>query len=312
MLAVVVAGLILGFRGSIDLSPEVRLTLRSTWAAVRYVLEGSVFALIGLQLWAIVTEPDVGVVDLVVVSLAVLATVILIRPLWIFPINALLGRLRPPDRELPDAKSQMAVSWAGMRGVVSLAAAQTLPLDTPYRALLQTCTIAVIVGTLVVQGLTLPAVIRALHFPGDPRRDRLREKEAAARTANAAIGDLVERIIREESISDLRADRMRAWVRLRDLSDLDNYYQATSYELGAGSPADHLRFVARWRHDLVNAEREVFLRLRRSGELSEESMRDLEFRLDLEEALLDTRVDDATGHLEQLRVVRQDREDEPE
>ena len=89
-----------------------------------------------------------------------------------------------------------------MRGVVSLAAAQTLPLDTPYRPLLLTCTIAVIVGTLVVQGLTLPAVIRALHFPGDPRRDRLREKEAATRDANAAIADLVERIIREESIPE--------------------------------------------------------------------------------------------------------------
>ncbi len=312
VLAVVVAGLILGFRGSVDLDPEVRLTLRSTWAAVRYVLEGSVFALIGLQLWAIVTAPDVRLVDLVVVSLAVLATVILVRPLWIFLMHALLGRIGPPDSVLPDAKSLVAVSWAGMRGVVSLAAAQTLPLDTPYRPLLLTCTIAVIVGTLVVQGLTLPAVIKALHFPGDPRHDRIREKDAATHEANVAIAEQVERMIREESIPEMYAERMRAWVRLRDLSQLEDHHQVAGDALGDGTAADHLRFVARWRHELVNAEREVFLRLRGSGDLSEESLRDLEFRLDLEEALLDSRVDDATGHLEQLRVVRQDREDEPE
>jgi monovalent cation/hydrogen antiporter len=217
----------------------------------------------------------------------------------------------PVDRRLPDGKSIVAVSWAGMRGVVSLAAAQTLPLDTPFRPLLLTCTIAVIVGTLVVQGLTLPAVIRALRFPGDPARDRLREKGLAMREASTAIGDRVEQLIHAERIPKTQADRMRAWVRMREASQLSDGADRKTAAMLGDTPDDSLQAVVRWRHELVAAEREVFIRLRNAGDLSEEALRELEFRLDLEEALLDTRLDDATGHLEQLRVVRQDREDEP-
>ncbi len=99
-----------------------------------------------------------------------LATVILIRPVWIFLLAGLARLFRRPGT-FASWRPLVAVSWAGMRGVVSLAAAQTLPLDTPYRSLLLTCTIAVILGTLVLQGLSLPAVIRMLHLPGDPEAD---------------------------------------------------------------------------------------------------------------------------------------------
>jgi monovalent cation/hydrogen antiporter len=312
VLAVVVSGLILGFRGATDLQPEVRMTLRVTWATVRYMLEGTVFALIGLQLWAIITAPDVQPAQLLVVSLAVLLTVILIRPAWIFLMRGTRYLFRRKGL-LPDWQSIVAVSWAGMRGVVSLAAAQTLPLQTPYRSLLLTCTIAVIVGTLVLQGLSLPVVIRALHFPGDPMRDRIREKDAAIRQANKAIGERIETLIRDEHIAPAHADRIRTWVRARDLSEPDDGQAvAPDAQLGDGSPAVDPKAVGHWAHELMAAERQVFIRLRNSGDLSEESLRELEFRLDLEEAVLDSRVDDATGHLENLRVVRQDREDEPD
>ena len=186
MLAVVVTGLVLGYRAPYDLQPEVRLTLRATWSAIQYVLEGSVFALIGLQLWSIVTAPDIGRRPVLLISAAVLLTVILVRPIWIFLING-LGRLLRRPGAFTSWRPLAAISWAGMRGVVSLAAAQTLPLDTPFRALLLTCTIAVILGTLVVQGLSLPAVIKALRLPGDPDAD-LRRERADAR-AEAEPGD---------------------------------------------------------------------------------------------------------------------------
>ena len=185
VLAVVVSGLVLGFRAPFDLQPEVRLTMRATWNALQYVLEGSVFALIGLQLWAIVTAPDIGRVPVLLVSGAVLLTVILIRPIWIFSINAVARLLRRPG-SFPSWRPLAAVSWAGMRGVVSLAAAQTLPFATPYRSLLLTCTIAVILGTLVVQGLTLPAVIRA----ASARRSGLGPRAGTGRrTAGGQSGD---------------------------------------------------------------------------------------------------------------------------
>ena len=312
VLAVVVSGLILGFRGAVDLDPDVRLTLRSTWATVRYVLEGAGFrvdrpATVGDHHRA---QPAARRAHLRVAGRARDRDPHPTR-LWIFLMYALLARMIPVGRRLPDGKSIVAVSWAGMRGVVSLAAAQTLPLDTPYRPLLLTCTIAVIVGTLVVQGLTLPAVIRALRFPGDPARDRVREKGAAMREASTAIADRVEKLIHAEHIPKTQADRMRAWVRMREVSQLSDGADRETAAMLGDTPDQSLQAVVRWRHELVAAEREVFIRLRNAGDLSEVALRELEFRLDLEEALLDTRLDDATGHLEQLRVVRQDREDEP-
>jgi len=214
VLTVVVTGLVLGYRSPFDLPPEVRLTLGATWKALQYVLEGSVFALIGLQLWAIVTAPDIGRAPTLLISGMVLATVILIRPIWIFFMAGAAWVVRRPGpfRWRP----LIAVSWAGMRGVVSLAAAQTLPLDTPFRSLLLTCTIAVILGTLVLQGLSLPGVIRLLHLPGDPAADARRERAAARDEANLAIAARVEEVITSGDLPAQEAGRMRAWAANRD------------------------------------------------------------------------------------------------
>ena len=305
VLAVVVSGLVLGFRAPFDLQPEVRLTMRATWNALQYVLEGSVFALIGLQLWAIVTAPDIGRVPVLLVSGAVLLTVILIRPIWIFSINAVARLLRRPG-SFPSWRPLAAVSWAGMRGVVSLAAAQTLPFATPYRSLLLTCTIAVILGTLVVQGLTLPAVIRALHLPGDPVSDLARERAAAQQEANRAIAARVEQVVADEALPAREADQMRAWAASRDWRGLTE-----RLDRGGEDAGERLERISGWRHELVGIERDVFVAMRNSGRLSEEVLRELQYDLDLEEALLDRRMDDASGHLDQLRATRTDRGQAP-
>jgi len=305
VLTVVVTGLVLGFRSPSDLPPEVRLTDGATWNALRYVLEGSVFALIGLQLWAIVTAPDIGRVPTLTTAAAILATVILIRPAWIFLLAGLARLFR--RRAIAPWRPLVAVSWAGMRGVVSLAAAQTLPLDTPYRALLLTCTIAVILGTLVVQGLTLPAVIKFLRMPGDPVADNERERAAARLEANQAISQRVEEVIATESLPESQAHRMRAWAANRDWRGTTERLDNAGDDAGEGRDK-----LSNWRHELVGIERDVFITMRNSGRISEDVLRELQYDLDLEEALLDRRRQDAGGHLSQLTVVRDEPRDDPD
>ncbi len=302
VLAVVVAGLVLGFRSPVDLQPEVRLTMRATWNALQYVLEGAVFALIGLQLWGIVTAPDIGRAPVLLISGVVLLTVILIRPVWIFLLNG-IGRLLRRPGAFASWRPLVAVSWAGMRGVVSLAAAQTLPLATPYRPLLLTCTIAVILGTLVLQGLTLPAVIRLLHLPGDPDSDLAKERAQAQAEANRAIAARVEQVVADEDLPVEEAVQMRAWAASRNWRGLTERLDRRGDDAGA-----RLEKISDWRHELVGIERDVFVTMRNSGRLSEDVLRELEYDLDLEEALLDRRMDDATGHLDQLRAARVERD----
>ncbi len=293
-LAVVITGLILGFRAPYDLQPEVRLTLRATWASLQYVLEGSVFALIGLQLWTIVTAPDIGRRPVLVISATVLLTVIAIRPVWIV-LTGGVGRLLHRPRRFRSWRPHAAISWAGMRGVVSLAAAQTLPLATPYGSLLLTCTIAVILGTLVVQGLSLPSVIKALRLRGDPDADLRKEREAARAEAGRAINDAVEREIADGTLPQPEIDRMRAWVAFRD------WRRMADRKARAGAdPAAGIDRAARWNRDMVAIERDVFVRMRNDGRLSEDVLREVQYGLDLEEALLEQRIADANGHLDQF------------
>lgn len=300
VLTVVITGLVLGVREPVDLPPEVRLTDGATWNAVRYVLEGSVFALIGLQLWDIVTAPDIGRAPTLLTATAILATVIVIRPVWIFLLAA-LARLFGRRGMIGSFGPLVAVSWAGMRGVVSLAAAQTLPLNTPYRALLLTCTIAVILGTLVVQGLSLPMLIRLLHLPGDPAQETQRERAAARQEANQAIATRVEEAIRTEQLPEREAKMMRAWAASRDMRGLTERLDSAGVDA-----RERLDAISGWRHELVGIERDVFVTMRNSGRISEDVLRELQYDLDLEESLLDRRMDDASGHLSQITAARED------
>ena len=128
ILTVVVTGFVLGHRSPSEVPASVRLTENATWAALRFLLEGAVFALIGLQLRGIFASLDTGEGSVFLVIGAVLLAVVVSRPMWISLIHVLsrLGRRTSPITWPGVA----AVSWAGMRGVVSLAAAQTLPLNT--------------------------------------------------------------------------------------------------------------------------------------------------------------------------------------
>ncbi len=296
VLVVVVTGLVLGYRSPIEVPASVRLTETATWAALRFALEGVVFALIGLQLRGIVASLDTGDGVVFLAVGAVLLTVIVSRPIWLAVIHLVskLGR----STEVVGWTGVAALSWAGMRGVVSLAAAQTLPMDTPYRSLLLVCTIAVIIGTLVVQGLTLPWVIRRLGIAEDHRADDQAERAKAHAEVSSAIESQVDTMVDDGKLSERQAELMRKWAGLRDWRNWDDGDQ--SREFGR-----RLSVLTDWRRSLLGVERTVIVSMRNRGELTEDVLREMQHDLDLEEALLERRGDAVDGHLAELPAEQQ-------
>ncbi|GIG30268.1 cation:proton antiporter [Cellulomonas marina] len=210
VLAVVAAGLYLGHQ-SPRAGYATRLYQGPLWSTVDLLLEAFTFALIGMQLpWLVrdLVASDQGLGHGVLVSAATAATVVLVRPLYVYATRRfddlrLPGSHRPPGDALTRRESAV-VSWAGMRGVVTLAAAAAIPqtiddADFPERATLQLAAYAVAIGTLLLQGLTLPAVIRRLRV-GSEREERAdAAQEAAARRAA------------QEAVEQVLADQRPVW-----------------------------------------------------------------------------------------------------
>ena len=178
VLAVVVAGLFLGHRAERFQSPMSRLLERGNWSTVQFVLENTVFFLVGLQARTIlddVADSDLTVATIVGGTMAVFVAVIAMRMTWVFAAVLLPGVMRPGRSGVPWQVPAL-VSWAGMRGVVTLAAVFLLPESTPYREVLVLIAWVVAAGTLLVQGSTLPALVRWLGLRGpDPAQDALAE-----------------------------------------------------------------------------------------------------------------------------------------
>jgi CPA1 family monovalent cation:H+ antiporter len=198
VMAVVATGMMLGRAQHRRFSPETRLAARTVWEFVDFVLNSLVFILIGLQLNAILDRlGGWSVAALAGIALAVSLTLIVSRFLWVFPASW-LPRLLPAVRRrspMPPWAHVTVVSWAGMRGVVSLAAALALPNDFPQRDLIVFLAFTAILATLVLQGTTLEWLIRRLgvELPGRPG---MPPEEAAARhaVARATLAELESRL----------------------------------------------------------------------------------------------------------------------
>jgi CPA1 family monovalent cation:H+ antiporter len=283
LLAVVVAGLYLGHR-----APEsgfaTRLQDDAVWRASDTVLESVVFALIGLQLTSVVR--GVGAVGPLVVTGVVLTLVtVAARIVWVFPATY-LPRLIPAVRRHdppPTWRTTAIISWAGMRGVVSLAAAFAIVPGVPQREKLVFLAFFVTVGTLLLHGLTLPWLIRVLGVHGqESAADALAEAQAAHAAGRAAVerlDELAEELdgrIPEHSVKKLRYNaEMRtnaSWERLGRPTE----------ETGEGPGAAYRRL----RRAMVAAERDTFVRYRDDGRIDDEVLRRVLRELDLEEAML--------------------------
>ena len=196
VLATVVAGLITGQRAARVLSPDARLMGFGVGQTVIWLINAFVFMLIGLQLPAILNAvlADYAPEELLRLGLAVSASAIVARIVWVYPATYLprflSASLRARD-PYPPARAVFIISWAGMRGVVSLAAAFALPPDFPSRDLILFLTFCVIVATLIGQGLSLPWLIRHLGVLAPPGADG-EEVHARLAAVEAALQRLEE------------------------------------------------------------------------------------------------------------------------
>jgi Na+/H+ antiporter len=296
LLAVVVAGLILGHASPTVQSSRSRLQTQPVWKLVNFLLEGAVFLLIGLQLPSILNGLDVySVWKLTRDGLVLLLVVLVTRPLWIFPATyvprMLSRRIREKD-PAPPWQFPAALSWAGMRGVVSLAAAFALPLTTnsgqslPRRDLLLFLTFVVICGTLLLQGLTFSRILRFLGLRPD-RQGVLLAQAAAQQSAGRAGLARLEEALENDPVPEGVADALRqlsthrmnsGWERLSEVRE-----PAGDNQRMEETPSAAWRRI---RASMLEAERAELIRMRDAGQLPDEALREMQRQLDFEEVSL--------------------------
>jgi len=304
------------------------------WSALDLLLEGFVFALIGLQLKGNLerlAETELGVWANVGIASIILVAVILVRPLFVFPtyyVSLLEGgpdlgkrqamqeqrAARWLDRERKRGREPSAqtlarvnggravqadkrmnwrelavVSWTGMRGVVTLAAAASIPESLPERDTLVFIAFFVTVGTLLLQGLTLPLVITSLKVtdPGQEQRDLDEERrvtvlalEEGVAFADAHRDDWAAKY--GERVADAVLERMRAQIARQSQESLEE-----SAEDSVLARPDFVQMLE-LRKDIIRFRREVLIRERDAGSIDEEVMREVLLGIDAEEFALDT------------------------
>jgi monovalent cation/hydrogen antiporter len=290
VLAVVTVGVYMGWRTPELTSVQTRLDGAAMWAILTFVVNALLFGLVGLQLHHILdalSSRTAGelTADAALVSLAVIA----IRIVWIFPLSyvpwLLWGRSESREAAPPWQRPAVA-SWMGLRGAVTLAAALALPLKTdagdpfPGRPLIIYLAFAVIVATLVFQGLTLPFIIRALGVEADDLTER-EEYKARIHAADAALARL-EELVDEDWVRPDTADRLR-----RQMGFRRNRFAARFSADDDGAIEEQSQAYQRLLRELLHAERSAVLALRREGRINDEVMYRVTRDLDLEDARLD-------------------------
>ncbi len=278
VLAVVAAGLIRARHAPEVFSPQTRLLGRSVWQLVVFVLNSLIFILIGLQLPEILNAlANRSLNQLLGFGLIVSLVAMAVRMAWVFPAayvpRWLSRRIRAKETK-PPWQMVTLIGWCGMRGIVSLAAALALPAEFPYRDLIIFLTFCVIVATLVVQGLTMPPLIRFLKIGADWKSH---DEERAARTKvlQAALRQF-DTCSRDHPTAQATSDLVREEYRQR-IESLHPTRLAF---------ADLPQSLVLLRLALAAAQRKELIRLWRAREIGDETLHEIEHELDLEEARL--------------------------
>ncbi|CAA9395947.1 MAG: Na+/H+ antiporter [uncultured Propionibacteriaceae bacterium] len=286
VIAVVVAGLTLGHRSPVVQSGRSRLNSRINWATIQFLLENAVFLLIGLQtrrILANVAGSDLSNTRIALFCLAVLVGVIALRLLWVAAARVALFRRGSDDAYVPTWAATVVVGWAGLRGVVTLATALLIPPSVPHQPVLVFAAMVVTAGTLLLQGLSLPWLVRKLGLRGPDRRsDALQAATVLQSSGNAALSAL-ERVRQPTDSSEtvaLLQERIRSranelWERLGAATELE-------------TPAEEYR---RLRLLTLQAEREEVLKIRASGSVDHEVIEDVLESFDIEESMLTAATD---------------------
>lgn len=290
VVAVVTAGVYVGWHTPELTTVQTRLQGNAFWEILAFVLNSLLFVLVGLQL------PDIldalggrSAVTLVTDALLVAFAVLAIRIVWLYTVSYgtrwAFPRIRARD-PYPPWQHVTLVGWMGMRGALTLAAALALPLRThsgapfPGRDLIVFLAFSVILASLVGQGLTIPLVIRVLGLEDD----RVSEKEATKARIYAADAALerLEELLDEDWVRPDTATRMRG------LYDFRRSRFAARFDENAGLSLDEQSAdYQRLRRELLDAERSAVVQLRNEGRISDEVMRAVEREIDLEDARLE-------------------------
>jgi monovalent cation/hydrogen antiporter len=289
VLAVVACALYMSPKSAVFFSARTRIQVNATWEALTFVLNGIVFVLIGLQLpYVVAGIRGAGVWGLILWGTLFSLVLILLRVVWVYPGAELTYQIRKrvlkQKIERRGARAVFVVGWTGMRGVVALAAAISLPNTLngqPFveKNLIVFLTFTVILVTLVGQGLTLPPLIRVLGLEGDDSA-RLEEEEARRLVLREVIAQLEQGKDGDAELADTHAyeDLLHQYGhRLEALSEDSPEGDAEGHRHSGG------RFGALLR-SAVETERQTMLRLWHEGRISDEVLRTLEYELDLTES----------------------------
>jgi CPA1 family monovalent cation:H+ antiporter len=266
----------------------VRLQTWAVWESLSFILNGLVFVLIGLQLPNVLAGiHGYGRGTLLLYGALFSGLVIALRLIWIFPgaylAHIIRTRLLHQAVKLPAAKDILIVGWTGMRGVIALAAAIALPRTLangapfPQRNLIIFLAFSIIFVTLVLQGLTLPPLVRALGVAGEAGPD-LEEEAARREMLEAALAHLEKLHKQDETEFDAMYE------------DLTGHYQQRLAALSGNDEAEkavgrqHHKRLSRLSRELLQVERCTAVRLRNDGHINDEILRELERELDLREA----------------------------
>ncbi len=285
VLAVVAAGLYLSRQSARIFSPGVRIQLLGAWQAMTFALNGIVFLLIGLQMQDVLAGIQGGFSKVTLIEYGVIFSMMLIalRLVWVTPaikFSNFVQRLRHPDEEPVTRRESFVIGWTGMRGVIALAAGISVPevingVEFGQRNLIVFLTYSVILVTLVLQGLTLPSVIRAL---GLAKEQGIEPEERYAR--ELSIKNAIEYLEREKQGAKDGLDHA-----YEDLIDRYEHRLAeVSEEEGKeASKAEVYHALSRAARAAVQVERRTIIDLRDRGSISDDVLRRLERELDLEE-----------------------------
>ena len=291
--AAVAVGLYMGSQTSRLTNSTVRMQGDAVWQIINFLLNSILFLLIGLQLPTILDDlrgADIDTADLILYGGVATATVIVVRLVWTYVFAYLphyvLPFLRGQDA-LPKPRNVAIIAWMGMRGAVSLAAALALPMTTDAgeefaeRPVILFSVFCVILGTLVLQGLTLPFLIRALNVEPDDEDVLEQEGRARLQAAEAAL-ERIEDLERAEWTRGESVERLRAiysYRRKRFAARFDDEVDDAAIE-------DRSSAWGRMMVEVIDAQREAIEGMRRAGEISNEVKRVVERDLDLEESRL--------------------------
>ena len=285
VVAAVTVGLYMGSQTSRLTNASLRMQTVPVWQILIFLLNSFLFVLIGLQLPGLLDElrgADFDVATVVGYGLLASAAVIVVRIGWVFTLTWLL-RLRGTQL---NQRNVALVAWMGMRGAVSLAAALALPLTTdsgaPFteRPLILFMTFIVILVTLVVQGLSLPLMVRLLGIEADDGEE-IEENKARKHAAHAAL-ERLDRLAEEDWPREDTVERMRGTYRYRYNRFAARFDEEVDGDAIESRTTDYLRLVAA----VLEAQREALDTLRADGAISDDVMHRVEHELDLEEGRL--------------------------